>query len=302
MDPNQQSESPRKSSPSVGDARLVYAIGKKLAKGIGKKAATASLGPGAIIAIVLLFLSIGAGLFMFGLIGGGIGGTTATEDQREQLEPGQGTPVVPPGPVDTSPLPKPPCIEIDSKLRTDFGIIIEEGGESVSCDIRQKVYQIYSIPTKSPTYLSHLKPAVPFTIRFISDNTAGAHGLTTSPNLIQLWNMARFLSIDSNFRSASIFLVHETGHLIKHRDWTLFNDNYPNSYFVSKEPGCYDQGFLKTYSHRDTNPVSESMAEASALYIYQSKNGKYATINNFRSECPETYNWMYKNLYGGVEF
>lgn len=64
--------------------KKAYSLLKRLGKSLGKKAATASLSPGALLGIVILFLVVGTGLFMFGLIGGGIPDTTATEEGAQQ--------------------------------------------------------------------------------------------------------------------------------------------------------------------------------------------------------------------------
>jgi hypothetical protein len=55
---------------------------------------------------------------------------------------------------------------------------------------------------------------------------------------------------------------------------------------------------LKTYSLRTTNPVSESFAESLALFLWNKKVGKYATIQNFRTECPHTWAWIKTTVFG----
>lgn len=313
-DQRQKSSPPSSVINDVQSARAAYIIGKKLAKKIAARAAAATLGPGAIIALLVGFLLVGGGIMMFGLIGGGLGGTTAVEPTPIVESPEDtGPELIPPGtdslpgtglPVGAIPGPAPICGDIDAKLKSDFGIIIQESGESVSCEVRQRVYQIYTIPAKSLGFIKNLKPEKTFNLQFKQKNppSGGSSGYTPTGGAIELTDFAAFISKSSNFNTGAFFLIHETGHLIKHRNRALFNDNYPNSYNVGQEPGCYNQGFLKTYSRRDTNPVSESMAEATALYIFNRKNGSHATIGDFRSECPATYKWIGENLYEGAGF
>jgi hypothetical protein len=44
--------------------------------------------------------------------------------------------------------------------------------------------------------------------------------------------------------------------------------------------------------------VSESFAESLALFIGRRKVGSLGTINDFRTECPNTYEWTRANVFG----
>lgn len=196
------------------------------------------------------------------------------------------------------------CADVDERLLKDFGVRIRSVSEYVSCAVKKKIYTIYSMPTQSSKYVSLLKPKTPFTLEFRSGTYGRASGYTASPYLIKLYGFATFISNPSWFRLGSFLLIHETGHLIGQRNYSV-KTAFPHSSLVNQDRSCYDRGYLKTYSLRcgsncGINPKSESFAEAQGLYIYNSKNGSLGDIDNFRTQCDNTYSWIRVNVFGGT--
>lgn len=196
------------------------------------------------------------------------------------------------------------CANVDRQLREDFGVIIKPVTEAVSCTVKKRIHQIYSLPGQSPEYLKRLKPGTPFTLEFYSGSYGSASGYTPSGYKIRVYGFASFLSNPNWFRMGAFFLIHETGHLIGHRNYAL-KYSFPLSTLVSRDSNCYQKSYLKTYSLRcgsscGITPLSESFAESQGLYVFNSKVGRHATIYNFRSECDATYSWIRSNLFGNI--
>lgn len=203
----------------------------------------------------------------------------------------------------------PPCTDIDQRLLADFGVIIKPISEFPTCSDKQKIYSIYSIPFQSPTYKQYIKPSTPFTLEFYSlfdfnksfFGCTTACGLTNTAHRIQLGGFVNWLN-NYSFKSSALFIIHETGHLISHRNY--FFESFPVTSLASANPSCYDRGYLITYSLRcigagcKITPKHESFAEANSLYIFNSKVGAIGTINNFMVECNATYTWIKTNLFG----
>lgn len=196
------------------------------------------------------------------------------------------------------------CADVDERLLADFGVKIKQVSESVSCTVKKRIYTIYSMPTQSSRYVSLLKPKTPFTIEFYDGTYGTTSGYTPSGYTIRVYGFASFLSNYSWFRLGAFFLIHETGHLIGHRNYAVKN-SFPLSSLVYQDASCYDRGYLKTYSLRcgsscGITPKSESFAEAQGLYVYNSKNGRLADIDNFKLECNNTYDWIRANVFGNT--
>ena len=102
---------------------------------------------------------------------------------------------------------------------------------------------------------------------------------------------------DPDFARIAMFLIHETGHIISSRTYSL-RAAFSGAGLTRLDPNCYDRGFLKTCSLRTTNPVNESFAEATALFIGRRKVGVYGTITNVQTERPHTYAWIQTTVFG----
>ncbi len=102
---------------------------------------------------------------------------------------------------------------------------------------------------------------------------------------------------DPDFIRVAMFIIHESGHIITARNSSL-RTAFSSAGLTRLDARCYDRGFLKTYSLRTTNPVSESFAEAVALFIGRRKVGPLGTITNFATECPNTFSWIERTVFG----
>lgn len=196
------------------------------------------------------------------------------------------------------------CADIDERLLADFGVKIMQVSESVSCTVKKRIYTIYSMPTQSDKYVSLLKPTKPITLQFYKGTYGTTSGKAPNPNTIMLTGFASFISNYSWFKMGAFLLIHETGHIIGQRNYSV-KTAFPHSSLVNLDRSCYDRGYLKTYSLRcgsscNITPKSESFAEAQGLYVYNSKNGKLADIDNFRVECDNTYSWIRTNVFGNT--
>lgn len=217
------------------------------------------------------------------------------------------TPTVEPGP---GPDPAPECgsnnSNIDRLLREDFGIIMRSGTENADCETRRTFYRVISIPARSPMFMSLLKPRTTFVIECsINNNIPGSHGFVPYPGTKMFYENC--YKIRENFKQYAFLVLHETGHVMKWENYRQLQQNFPRTRLFREDRNCFaDEGVIKTYNRRGLNDyekTSESSAEAIALYVYNRKDGEYADIINFKSECPSIYQWAKSNIYGeGVEF
>ena len=217
------------------------------------------------------------------------------------------------GVPEPEPKPLPTCTDVDARLRDDFGIVIKPGtlpfeglpSENISCGKRIKVYQMFMRAFEYEGFAPHLMVEDAFTMhlyRTSSPTTGSCSAYTPSGQAIQIRDLNACLNAvsgtsDPDFARIAIFLNHETAHVMADRTPSL-KTRFQEAALPSKDPQCYDRGFIKTYSLRTTNPVSESFAESLALFLWNKKVGKYATISNFRTECPHTWAWIGMTVFG----
>ncbi len=214
------------------------------------------------------------------------------------------------GPV---PPPPPTCATIDRRLRDDFGIVIRPGTlafgglatEDITCADRINVYEMFTLPFAYVRYPMRLNPSDAFTMhlyRTASPVRGSCSAYVPSSQAVQIRDLRQCLAgvsgrADPDFIRIAMFLIHEVGHIITARNPAL-RTAFANADLPRQDPRCYDRGFIRTYSLRTTNPINESFAEAAALFIGRRKVGRLGTINDFRAECPNTYEWIRLNLYG----
>jgi len=229
---------------------------------------------------------------------GASAGAAAPLPTRDEWEPG----------------PLPTCEDVDQRLVDDLGIIIKPGTlafgglapTNIGCEGRIKVYRMFVAPFRYAGYRRRLdSTTTPVTMHLYrsDDSRAGwCSGYVPNARAIQIRDLARCLRDvtdveDRHFRSTAMFLIHESGHVISGRNDGL-KAMFRDADLVARDPQCYDDGFLKTYYYRSgVNRVSESFAEAVALFIGRSKVGAHATIRDFETECPHTYEWIRANVF-----
>ena len=211
--------------------------------------------------------------------------------------------------------PAPDCGSIDQRLKDDFGVIVKEGGsgwpdnyapaENVGCAARQGIYKAYRIPSASSRFIKLLEPGDKFSIECYNNSSVlGAAGRVYDSQVIKFSNCSKIAT--STFTPYAFLYLHETGHLMKQRHYRLLQQEFPRTRLMREDPNCFaSEGIIKTYNRRGLSSyslISESSAEAMALYVYNKKDGDYANINNFKNECPSIYKWAKDNVYGGYEF
>ncbi|MFO0602076.1 MAG: hypothetical protein U0324_02825 [Polyangiales bacterium] len=215
--------------------------------------------------------------------------------------------------MDAAFFPAPTCATVDRRLRADFGIVIQPGTlpfeglapESITCQDRVKVYQMFTRPNLYVRYPQRVNVDDAFTIHlYRSAQPVTGHCSAYVPNgqAIQVRDFRTCLASvsgpsDPDFIRVAMFIIHESGHIITARNASL-RTAFSSANLPRLDPRCYDRGFLKTYSLRTTNPISESFAEAVALFIGRRKVGVLGTINNFATECPNTFDWIERTVFG----
>lgn len=209
-------------------------------------------------------------------------------------------------------LPLPTCATVDRRLREDFGIQIQPGtipfeglpSENIDCAGRILVYRMFIAPHQYERFPRRVNVADPYVMHLYrrSGTVGSCSAYTPSGQAIQIRDLRSCLAAvsgptDPDFARIAMFLIHETGHIITSRTYSL-RAAFSSAGLTRLDPSCYDRGFLKTYSLRTTNPVNESFAEATALFIGRRKVGVYGTITNFQTQCPHTYAWIQTTVFG----
>lgn len=92
--------------------------------------------------------------------------------------------------------------------------------------------------------------------------------------------------------------LHETGHIIavrNEREWQSFDFLS----FKRGDPSCYtEDGYLISYPYARSvlspkgEPKAESFAESIALFLVSKE-----PLENFSTQCPNTYNWVRENIF-----
>lgn len=186
-----------------------------------------------------------------------------------------------------------PCPSSTQQILSEFGANITG---SSTCAMRNTIYNAFTrlytgkyrtLITKEGTYNIRL------TTRTLHDGNCG--GFLQDKNNLDFYNLADCVSDTSK---STYMLSHEITHILARR--VVQYTNYPYSSLVSKDPSCYKNGFLKTYSGINisgVDPKFESFAEAAALFIVNSRVGLYGTISNFQSQCPNTYSAIKSSIF-----
>lgn len=89
--------------------------------------------------------------------------------------------------------------------------------------------------------------------------------------------------------------IHETGHIIHARNGHVAQ-SFTHSDFIKLDSSCYDsRGYLKSYPHTkdEGTAFNESLAEAVAMSLIKQN----APFKDFPKECPNTYNWIWGNIF-----
>jgi hypothetical protein len=202
----------------------------------------------------------------------------------------------------------PDCANVDQRLRGDFGVVLNPAGDKeLTCASKQKIYKVYAVAFQSPTYKRYLNPAVPFkfTLFPAESKACGSSAEAKSAYEIQFSGLSEYLECGS-LTGAGLFIIHETGHIINSRHYTLFTQQFPYNDLRNSDNSCFfpasfcKYAITKTYTLCWNNAIHESFAEFSALYAYNKKYGAPYNIMNFKSECPNSWDYMNKSLYGGT--
>lgn len=274
MAEEQRRESSPPPSPAGGQTGI--RISKKLLGKLVKSGAPGQFG------VIIIGLSAFLILVTMGILlgGGGIPGTTAIEEApqggEELVPPNEGPdgnilPPEPPGPVDQNEIGK---------------YVIVRGGDAAQ---RERIYRILSIPIAYTMYKDLFTRGGPVYIEF---TTKPCGGRVETSNTILLHSFA-----SCSDRVAKYVLIHEAGHIIASRNGRTYQ-SFNHSALQKSDPGCYDNdGYLVTYPRapgKGPYPKAESFAEAIALYLLYPER---PPLNNFPSQCKETYNWAIDNVF-----
>ncbi len=202
----------------------------------------------------------------------------------------------------------PDCGQIDSALLSNFNMKV--AGSRGDCNAKKLIYGFYQRPFSSALYAKRLKKGVPFTLLILpQDQPPLCHGQRVG-NTILMWGFTECYVASEKGQRIAQFLIHETGHIMMEKNESTFGilSPFAATYvgFLRNDTRCYDRGFLRSYSLRSgVAPLNESFAEASADYVYNGKPvtiGAGTPIRNLKSECPQTYDYFKKFVFGGVTF
>jgi hypothetical protein len=255
--------------------------------------------------IVAIIVAIAAVIIFFIIIFIAITGQSSPSTNGVSPQPG------PPPPVQGQSLT---CINGDYKtcLSDDFNI--SASGDLPSNGL-QIIFGIIANAASSTTY-KDLLTCGGRTIPIVVTNSSGA---SLSYGVITLNG---FFSSRNSLGSQTQLLIHELGHQIFNHNCGRIQQAYNHSTLVSKDPTCYDNGYLITYALRSPyracdkeigaggiNGEGESFAETLGDYVaYKSYAGAanfYCSIHlgtAYKNTCINTYNWTKDNVFDGIEF
>lgn len=216
-------------------------------------------------------------------------------------------------PIDSGPTApsKPTCANVDQRLRDDFGIIIKTGvdsfegmpGEDLACADRINVYEMFVKPFGYERYERLMKISDPFTLRlYHKSSSTGCSAVVTSADTVRVRNLKECMGFvsgpsDPDFERIAMFLIHESGHVLRARNPSVGSD-FLSAKLYTKDPGCYDGTYLKTYSLRSgVLAFSESLSESMGLFIVNHKVNTLGTIKDFKKECPNSWAWVQKVIF-----
>lgn len=215
----------------------------------------------------------------------------------------------------------PTCSEVDTALSQQLKASVIPGApggwyctscpglsnpspEIPDCPTKQDFWKLWTHLTLSTSFKARLT-SIAYRAEFFFDPTiTGGFGYTGWPYKTQLKDPVQVFK-QYGYTAGAFWITHETTHMLQGRDRSLEN-NFDVAYFKTHgDSNCYIGNFIKTYGAIGFSGISytrESMAEATALYVYNSKSGKYGTITNFKNQCPATYNWIHRYLFPDYEF
>lgn len=158
----------------------------------------------------------------------------------------------------------------------------------------QTVTNALSLGLAYPGYKKYFTVSDPLNIVF-EKNLTWPLGSTNSVNGVTL--EGNKITIRSGLPQDTLkyTILHETGHIIIFRGRAY--QRYSLSDLRRTDTGCYNYlGFLKTYPFANTGggggaPV-ESFAESVSQFLLPRP-----PLGNFFMQCPNTYNWMLKNVF-----
>ena len=287
-----------------------------------------------VLVVAVLILSTVALLFD-GFGGGGISGTTATEEFGEE-ESGA---VEPTAPGTTDPGETTPAGELPSRDEF-FNVIYNiqyctslDQDSTVGCgpaseSQKEFVYSILSVPLTSPTYKTKLISKGRITILLRRPPPAGgtSGGAEYGGSKIQYWG---YIEAGNN-RITRVSMVHETGHILRLRNDEL--NQFPLNQLAqnAEDSDCYTEVtkngqktyYIKTYKNKTNGKggtsLSETLAEAIGMNVYAGPGSVYSkgikcntenpfpncseTITDYPTACPNTYNWVQEHVFGGTDF
>lgn len=169
---------------------------------------------------------------------------------------------------------------------------------SANCKMLLAIYNAYDAAFDWTKYSAMIQSNTPFNLHLIVKNLGDykCGGYVPDKNNIYIYDLNDCVS---SAKATTYIIIHETAHLVGQRNKTLY-DTYPIGTLATKDKSCYDNKFLKSYNRRDTIASNESMAEASALLILNSRKGALATITDFKSQCDYTYAEIKSSFFGQI--
>ena len=288
-------------------------LGKQVLKQLGKQAAKKGIEEGAVAAggslglpaIVLLLISVGVLVFVVMIVsmvspsavnGGDLTSASPSTSGSPNNSPGPTSSTPPGGAVTAS--------NVVSRLKSDFNVAVSD---TSNLNYLVNLYNGLAVPFRSAKYKSLMQKAGTIHLLLTFSSCQNARGSTYETNGVMYISLTGFESCSVQEQKFS--LVHETGHVIGIANGALWS-SFPYNSYLSKDAGCYVDGFLKSYPYLSGiagTGQAESFAEAVADTVFYNTPGRdfpfgATPLTSFPTQCPNTYNWMENNIFGNVSF
>lgn len=160
----------------------------------------------------------------------------------------------------------------------------------------ETINQALSLAVSYPGYKTLITRAGPVSVVF-EKNLVWPEGTQNIVNGLVLERGKIKIRSGLDEKTLRYTFLHETGHIID-----SFGSSFPYRKLREEDSACYGiyTGHLLSYPYAKEggggDPRNESFAEGVSQFLLYKEQ---SVLNNFPTQCPNTYNWIYENVFRG---